>query len=121
MLAGRSLGIAPGVHAFGWSRPQAEAFAMQTGMSKGQAEDVIDRIAVEPGQLASYEVGGLEFLALREKARTGLGKRFDLRAFHQCVLERGSIPLIALREQVRSWMKAQGADFDESGRRRIVR
>jgi uncharacterized protein (DUF885 family) len=105
VVAGRSLVIDPGVHAFGWSRQKAEAFGMETGMSTEQADDLIDRIAVEPGQLTSYEVGGLEIASLRELARRRLGTKFDLRAFHQCVLEQGAIPLSTLRSHVIDWIE----------------
>ncbi len=57
--------------------------ATETGMSKQQADDVIDRTAIEPGQLTSYEIGGLEILSLRRLAQTRLGTKFDLRLFHQ--------------------------------------
>jgi len=97
ILAGRSLVIDPGIHAFGWSRQRAEAFAMETGMTKEQADDVIDRIVVEPGQLTSYEIGGLEILSLRESSKRKMGVNFDLRRFHQCVLEDGPVPLKILR------------------------
>lgn len=103
VLAGRSLVIDPGIHVFGWTRAQAEGYAMEAGMSKAQTDDVIDRIAVEPGQLTSYEVGGLEISSLREEARKRLGAKFDLREFHQRVLEQGAIPLSALREHVMAW------------------
>ena len=73
VLAGRSLVIDPGIHVFGWTHAQAEAYAMEAGMSRQQADDVIDRIAAEPGQLTSYEVGGLEILSLREEARKTAG------------------------------------------------
>jgi Bacterial protein of unknown function (DUF885) len=62
-------------------------------------------IAVEPGQLMSYEVGGLEILSLREEARSRLAAKFDLREFHQRVLEQGAIPLGALREHVMAWIE----------------
>jgi uncharacterized protein (DUF885 family) len=100
VLAGRSLVIDPGIHAFHWSRQKAEAFVMETGLSKEQADDMIDRIAVEPGQLTSYEIGGQEILSLRESARKRLGAKFDLRVFHQRVLEQGAIPLSALRSHM---------------------
>jgi uncharacterized protein (DUF885 family) len=107
VLAGRSLVIDPGIHAFGWTRPQAEAFAMEAGMSKDAADDVIDRIAVEPGQLTTYEVGGLAILALREEARAQLGSGFDLPRFHQQILQLGPIPIRSLQEQTRAWIKSQ--------------
>lgn len=106
VLAGRSLVIDVGIHANGWTREEAEAYVMQTGMAKNQADDVIDRVAVEPGQLTSYEVGGLEILALREEARQQLSERFSLVAFHQRVLEQGVVPLTALRSHVEAWIAA---------------
>ena len=105
-LAGRSLVIDPGIHAFGWTRERAEALAMATGMIRDQADDVIDRISVEPGQLTSYEVGGLEMLSLREAAKKKLGARFDIRAFHRCILEDGPLPLTMLRTQVNGCLTA---------------
>jgi uncharacterized protein (DUF885 family) len=113
VLAGRSLVIDPGIHAFDWSRSRAEAYAMETGMSREEADDVIDRIIVEPGQLTSYEMGGSEILALRESVRRCLGKNFDIRAFHEHVLEGGPIPLSTLRGRIEAWMQA------ESGQRGV--
>ncbi|MGA8030320.1 MAG: DUF885 domain-containing protein [Bryobacteraceae bacterium] len=54
----------------------------------------------------SYEMGGLEILSLREEARKRLGTKFDLRAFHQAVLEQGSIPLSALRASIENWIES---------------
>lgn len=48
----------PGINAFGWSREEAEKYAMETGLSKQAADAVIARAVVEPGQLTSYELGG---------------------------------------------------------------
>jgi uncharacterized protein (DUF885 family) len=62
---------------------------------------------VEPGQLTSYEVGGLEILSLREEARKRLETKFNLREFHERVLEQGAIPLSALREHVMAWAGKQ--------------
>ena len=104
VVAGRSLVLDTGIHVYGWTREKAEAYAMETGMTKDQADDVIDRIAVEPGQLTSYEVGGLEILSLREEARERLGSRFTLVDFHQRVLEQGVIPLSALRKHMAAWI-----------------
>ncbi len=97
MLAGRSLIIDTGIHAFGWTRERAAAVAMATGMSKEEADSTIDRIAVEPGQLISYEVGGIVILSLRESARNKMGTRFDIRAFHRCIskhADRGMIMIV---------------------------
>jgi uncharacterized protein (DUF885 family) len=67
-------------------------------------------MAVWPGQLAAYDSGGLEIMALRREAEAALGPRFDVRQFHQRVLENGTIPLQALRANVAAWIAAeQGA------------
>jgi uncharacterized protein (DUF885 family) len=61
---------------------------------------LVDRIAVWPGQLTAHDSGGLEILALRELARTRQGEAFDIRAFHDRVLENGAIPLVMLRAHI---------------------
>jgi hypothetical protein len=63
----------------------------------------IDRIAVQPAQLAAYESGGLEIYELREDARKRLGPRFQLAKFHRRVLERGVVILSDLDQYVRQW------------------
>jgi uncharacterized protein (DUF885 family) len=75
---------------------------METGMSREEADEVIDRIAVEPGQLTSHEAGGLEIFSLREKARRQFGRKFDIRVLHRCVLADGPLPMLALRTNVES-------------------
>jgi len=68
------------------------------------ANDYVDRIAVMPGQLTSYDTGGLEIRALRVEAQRRLGGRFDLRRFNQTILEEGVVPLQELRAHLEIWM-----------------
>ncbi|MEX2126025.1 MAG: DUF885 family protein [Woeseia sp.] len=68
------------------------------------AEDLVDRIAVWPGQLTAYDTGGLEIFALRKQAEERLGDTFDIREFHDRILENGALPLGALREHVEAWI-----------------
>lgn len=97
----------PGIHMFGWTRQQAIDYFLATGrFDPKTAEALVDRIAVLPGQLTSYDSGGLEIFALREQAERELGDRFNLRAFHSRVLEHGVLPLAALRTNVEEWIKA---------------
>jgi uncharacterized protein (DUF885 family) len=117
VLAGRSLVIDPGIHAFGWSRGQAEAYAMETGMSREQADEVIDRVAVEPGQLTSYEVGGLAIYSLREAARHCFGPTFDVREFHRRVLDEGAVPLHVLAARIDDWIRVQCSQKATNGPR----
>jgi uncharacterized protein (DUF885 family) len=104
----RGMVLDPGLHAFHWSREQAIAFAVESGrFSPAAAEDLVDRIAALPGQLTAYDSGGLEIAALRRTAEQRLGDRFDLRAFHDVVLETGSVPLPMLSERVGAWIEEQ--------------
>jgi uncharacterized protein (DUF885 family) len=72
-----------------------------------EAEDAVDRIAVWPSQLTAYDSGGLEIMALRREAEAALGDRFDIREFHQRVLENGAVPLARLRANVEAWIAAK--------------
>ena len=67
--------------------------------------DMVDRIAILPGQLTAYDSGGLEILALRREAEAALGDDFDIREFHDRVLENGTIPLGYLRQHIESWIE----------------
>ena len=106
----RGMVVDPGLHVLGWTRDQVIAFIRQSGRFQGEdADEMVDRIAALPGQLTAYDSGGLEILALRRTAEQALGDRFDLRQFHQRILENGVVPLAALRAHVESWIEAQRA------------
>ena len=62
-----------------------------------------------PGQALGYEIGVLEFLRLREKAKQELGPSFDIRAFHDVVLSSGSLPMTVLAWKVDQWIAAERA------------
>ena len=101
----RGMVVDPGIHLFGWTREQAVAFMSESGrFSPEQADAMVDRIAILPGQLTAYDSGGLEIVALRREAEAALGDEFDIRVFHDRVLEHGTIPLGDLRRHVRSWL-----------------
>lgn len=104
----RGMVVDPGLHVMGWTREQVIAFIRASGRFGGpEADDMVDRIAILPGQLTAYDSGGLEIMALRREAEAALGERFDLRQFHQRVLENGVIPLGALRSHVQAWIAAE--------------
>lgn len=106
----RGMVVDPGIHIFGWTREQAIEFMGEAGrMSPQQLDDMVDRIAILPGQLTAYDSGGLEILALRAEAEAALGERFDVRTFHDTVLGNGTLPLTALRQQVERWIEAEQA------------
>ena len=107
----RGMVIDPGIHLYGWTRQQAVAYAMESGNFTPQtAEDLVDRVAAWPGQLTAYDTGGLEIFALRKEAEERLGDAFDIRSFHDRILENGALPLGALREHVEAWIEAEGAN-----------
>jgi uncharacterized protein (DUF885 family) len=97
-----------GIHAMGWTRAQAIDY-----MLKHTAEDPtsiaaeVDRYIITPGQATSYMLGMLEIRGARDEAQKRLGPRFDIKAFHDRVLEDGSVPLTFLREKIATW--ARGA------------
>jgi uncharacterized protein (DUF885 family) len=98
----------PGIHLFGWTREQAIEFMMEAGrFPDSMGDQLVDRIAILPGQLTAYDSGGLEILALRQQAEDALGGDFDLREFHDRVLENGTIPLPALRAHVERWIELE--------------
>jgi len=90
-----------GMHAMGWTRDRAIEFMVEnTALAKNNIVNEVDRYITWPGQALAYKTGQLEILRLRDEARRALGRRFDVRAFHDAVLENGAIPLGTLREAV---------------------
>jgi uncharacterized protein (DUF885 family) len=94
-----------GMHALGWSRQQAIDYMLQnTALSEASATSEIDRYIAVPGQATSYMLGNLEIRRLREEAESALGDRFDIKAFHDRVLEDGAVPLTVLRAKIERWV-----------------
>jgi uncharacterized protein (DUF885 family) len=97
-----------GLHAKGWTEQQAVDYFLANGpTSEGQVRAEIRRYIVMPGQATAYKVGMLKILELRERARTQLGDRFDIRAFHDTVLGGGALPLAILERRVDGWIAAE--------------
>ncbi len=97
-----------GMHAKGWTREQAVAYMQdKLGFSEARAVNQAQRYMVWPAQALSYKLGAMRMLALREKARTALGARFDLAAFHDTVLGEGTLPLPILEERIDRWIASQ--------------
>jgi uncharacterized protein (DUF885 family) len=102
LMRAARLVVDTGLHAMKWSREQAQAyFDENMPASRYDNQREIDRYIVMPGQATSYYVGMTKILELREQARRDLGDRFDIRAFHDAVLENGPLPLPVLDEVVR--------------------
>jgi uncharacterized protein (DUF885 family) len=95
-----------GMHAKGWTRQQAIDFeTTHTSRTEEQAALDVDRRIGWPGQGLSYHVGYLEIRRLRALAEDRLGDRFDVRTFHDRVLEDGSVPLGLLRDKIEQWVE----------------
>ncbi len=94
-----------GLHSKGWSREQAIQYSLDN-----EAESIegitaeIERYMAIPGQALSYKIGQLKILELRKKAETKMGKNFDIKVFHQKVLESGVMPLALLEKKINFWI-----------------
>lgn len=107
-----------GIHAKGWSRAQAIAFLHDnTALAPHEIDTEVDRYIGWPGQALSYYLGEKTILAARDKARTALGERFNIRAFHDTVLELGSVPLPVLQARIDRFIAegGKGPYPDEEG------
>jgi len=96
-----------GVHYKRWTREQMVQYFQDNSLEEGadlQAE--VDRYIAWPGQALSYKVGQLKFIELRERARKELGDKFDIRAFHDEMLDGGAMPLDVLDERTNEWIAA---------------
>ncbi len=94
-----------GMHAKGWTEQQAiDYFIEKTPVAKAAVVSEVRRYLVMPGQATSYKIGMLKILQLREKAKTELGNKFDIRAFHDTVLNGGALPLELLEKRVQQWV-----------------
>lgn len=97
-----------GLHALGWSRQQAiDYMVANTGQTIALTTTEVDRYLVWPGQATAYKVGELKIKALRAKAEAALGTRFELRLFHNAVIDNGALPLQVLEQQVDEWIEQQ--------------
>ena len=101
MFRGVRLVVDSGMHAMKWSREKAVKYYTDTlGDLDASAITEVERYCVWPGQACAYMVGKLDFLKQREKAKTALGAKFDIRAFHKAVLVCGAVPLAILDKVV---------------------
>jgi uncharacterized protein (DUF885 family) len=80
-----------------------------TGMPEGEVVTEIERYLVMPGQALAYKVGMLKILELRERAKTSLGAKFDIREFHDAVLTNGSMPLSVLENVIDAYIARKKA------------
>jgi uncharacterized protein (DUF885 family) len=104
-LRAARLVVDSGLHVLGWSRQQAiDYMAAHLAYPLPYIESEVDRYIADPGQATAYMIGRLEIERLRKEAVEKLGNRFDVREFHDHVLENGSVPLTFLREYIERWI-----------------
>jgi uncharacterized protein (DUF885 family) len=97
-----------GVHEQHWSRKQMiDCFHEHTAMDDQNIETEVDRYIAWPGQALAYKLGQMKILELRERAKQALGSRFDIRAFHDAVLDQGPLPLDLLDARINEWIAQQ--------------
>ncbi|MFZ5608239.1 MAG: DUF885 domain-containing protein [Pseudomonadota bacterium] len=97
-----------GIHAKGWTKQQAIDFmAANTALSRHNIEAEVNRYITWPGQALGYKLGELQIRGLRAKAEAALGDAFDVRAFHDKLLENGPLPLAVLEDVITCWLAAQ--------------
>jgi len=99
-----------GVHSQHWTRQQmVDYFHDHSAIDETDVQAEVDRYIAWPSQALAYKVGQLRILELRDRAKTALGDRFDLRAFHDQVLDSGALPLDVLSQRIDAWIVAQKA------------
>ncbi|UCD34114.1 MAG: DUF885 domain-containing protein [Nitrospiraceae bacterium] len=98
-----------GLHFYKWTRGQTIEYCREnTGLEDHEIEVEVDRYIAMPGQALAYKIGELKILELRERARNARGDQFEIREFHDCLLEKGALPLDILERVMEEWMKGGG-------------
>ncbi len=97
-----------GIHSQGWSRDQVVDFMRKSGaVDEPTIQSETDRYISWPAQALSYKLGQLKFLELRERAKKELGPKFDIRKFHDEMLDGGTLPLDMLEARTNKWIEEQ--------------
>ena len=107
MLRAMRLVVDTGIHAEGWTRDQAiEYMLSNSDMGRTDATAEVERYIAIPSQALAYKTGAMTIQRLRKKAEAELGSKFDIRAFHDQVLNTGALPLAVLEKKIDAWIKA---------------
>ena len=97
-----------GIHSQGWTRDQVVEFFRKSGaVDEPTIQSETDRYIAWPAQALSYKLGQLKFRELRERARKELGPKFDIRTFHDEMLDGGTLPLDLLEARTNKWIEQQ--------------
>ena len=94
-----------GLHSFGWTRERSIDYIREkTAKTEQDIAVEVDRYIVLPGQALAYKIGELKIKELRAKAEAELGAVFDLRKFHNAILDNGPLPLTLLAQEIEKWI-----------------
>src|SRR5260370_25448715 len=97
-----------GVHSQHWTRQQmVDYFHDHSSLDETNVQSEGDRYIAWPAQALGYKMGQLKILELRDKAMTALGPKFDIKAFHDQVLDAGALPMDVLEQRTDAWIAAQ--------------
>ena len=97
-----------GIHYKGWTRQQTLDYMLANSPSEmTRAVSEAERFAAIPGQALAYKIGQLKIVELRKRAEKALGKKFDVKAFHDEVLKDGAIPLDVLEAKIDRWIASR--------------
>jgi prolyl oligopeptidase len=108
MLRAVRLVVDTGIHFLGWSRQKTIQYMLEhTGMPLGEVEIEVDRYIAWPGQALAYKIGERKILEMRQLASSTLKEKFDIRDFHDEVLEHGSLPLTVFESNMKQWIETQ--------------
>ncbi len=95
-----------GIHYKRWTREEAIDYMYEnTGMPKGDVISEVERYIVMPGQATAYKIGMMKILELRDHAQRQLGEQFNIKQFHNVILQNGAMPLDILEEVVKQWIE----------------
>ena len=107
MLRAMRLVVDTGIHSKGWTREQAIDYMLaNSDMGKTDATAEVERYIAIPSQALAYKIGALTILRLKDNAKKELGKKFDVREFHNQVLNTGALPLTVLEKKIDAWIAA---------------
>jgi uncharacterized protein (DUF885 family) len=107
-LRAMRLVVDTGLHAKGWTRDQAIDFMLQnSGMTRTEVVAEVERYIAMPSQALGYKIGALKIQELRERSQSKLGDRFDIKAFHEQILNTGGLPLAVLEQKIDRWIAEQ--------------